>query len=125
MASIHEHHCEVSRGGTRDHVARVLLMAWGVSDDELAALSAEVAIGDVDRDALLALCGQAVDQEREVQRVALRALLDRVGSECGELVLEDRFGLIEESPDEGALAIIDAATGDEAQHRLVLVGVEV
>jgi hypothetical protein len=50
-------------------------VARRVGDDELAPVGAEEAVGDVDRDALLALGGQAVDQQREVDLAALRAPL--------------------------------------------------
>ena len=55
-------------GGGRagDHVARVLNVAGRVGDDELALRRREVAVRDVDGDALLALGAQAVGEQREV-----------------------------------------------------------
>ena len=41
------------------------------------------------------------------------------------MVLEDELRVVEEPADEGRLAVVDAAAGDEAQHGLVLVLVEV
>jgi hypothetical protein len=46
---------EVGGRGAGGHVARVLLVARRVGDDELAPVGGEVAVGDVDGDALLAL----------------------------------------------------------------------
>ena len=46
---------DVGRRGAGRHVARVLLVAGRVGEDELAPRGREVAVGDVDRDALLAL----------------------------------------------------------------------
>jgi hypothetical protein len=60
---------EVGRRGAGDHVARVLLVPGAVGDDEPPPRRREVAVGDVDRDALLALGAQAVDQQREVDLV--------------------------------------------------------
>ena len=48
-------------------------MARGVGDDEPAPVGGEVAVGDVDRDALLTLCAQPVGQQREVEEVASHA----------------------------------------------------
>ena len=88
-----------------DHVARVLHVARGVGDDELALRRREVAVRDVDRDALLALGSQPVGEQREVRvveaPVAARAL-DRL-----ELVLEDLLRLEQEPPDQRALAVVD------------------
>jgi hypothetical protein len=56
--------CEVCRRGPRDHVARVLRMTGRVGDDELAPRRVEVAVRHVDRDPLLALCAQAVGEQR-------------------------------------------------------------
>ena len=92
-----------------------------VGDDELALVGGEEAIGDVDRDALLALGGEAVDQQREIDLLALRADALAVGFERGELVLEDHLGIVEQPADQRGLAVVDAAAGDEAQQRLVLV----
>ena len=41
-------------------------MTRGVANDELARLSAEVAIGYVDGDALFTLSGQAVGQQSQI-----------------------------------------------------------
>jgi hypothetical protein len=69
-AGVDQDHGEVRGGGAGDHVARVLLVAGRVGDDEFAAVGGEEAVGDVDRDALLALGGQAVDQQREIDVLA-------------------------------------------------------
>jgi hypothetical protein len=125
LARIDQDHCQIGRGSASDHVARVLLVAGRIGDDEFALLGGEEAIGHVDGDALLALRGQPVDQQREVQLLALRAVLLRVGIQCGELILVDQFGFVQQPADQRALAVIDAAAGDETQQVLVLVGLEI
>ena len=86
----------------------------------------EVAVGDVDRDALLALGAQAVGEQREVdvrrRRAALGGLRDLL-----ELVLEDRLGVVEQAADQRGLAVVDRAGGGEAQQlaRVPLGGVTV
>jgi hypothetical protein len=68
-------------------------VAGGVGEDERAPRRGEVAVGDVDRDALLALGAQAVGQPREIEAP--------VGAvEVVELVGEDRLGVVEQAPDE-------------------------
>ena len=59
-------------GGRRagGHVARVLLMARRVGQNELALGRREIAIGDVDGDALLALGAQAVGEQRKIDLAA-------------------------------------------------------
>ncbi len=100
-------------------------MPGRVGDDELALVGREEAVGDVDRDALLALGGEAIDEQREVELAALRADLLRVGLERRELVLEDHLRVVEQPADQRGLAVVDAAAGDEAQQALVLVLVQV
>ena len=75
LARIDQHDGEVGGRGAGRHVARVLLMAGRVGDDELALRRREEAIGDIDGDALLALGLQPVDQQREIDVVAGRAVL--------------------------------------------------
>ena len=125
LARVDQDDGQVGGGGTGDHVAGILFMAGRIGDDELALFGSEEAIGDVDGDALFALCGEAIDQQGEVDLAALRADALGVGLQRFELILEDHLRIIEQSPDQGGLAVIDAATGDEAQHGLVLMDVEI
>ena len=73
-----------------------------VGQDERAPRGGEVAVGDVDRDALLALGAQAVGQAREVELAVAPA-------QVVELVGEDRLGVVEQAPDERRLAVVDAS----------------
>jgi hypothetical protein len=118
FARVDEDHGEVGGRGAGHHVARVLLVARRVGDDELALRSREEAVGDVDGDALLALGGQAVDEQREIEVVALRAETARIVGERGELVVGQRVRCVQQAADQRALAVVDAAAGDEAQQVL-------
>ena len=85
---VDEQNRHVGRRGAGGHVARVLLVSGRVGQDELAPARREVAVRDVDRDALLALGAEAVGEEREIDRTGrpvLRRLLDRL-----DLILVDR-----------------------------------
>ena len=57
---------QIGGRGARRHVARVLLVAGRVRDDELSPGRGEVAIRDIDRDALFPLRAQSVGQQREI-----------------------------------------------------------
>ena len=65
-AGIDEDDRQVGRRGAGHHVARVLLVPGRVGDDEVALRGREVAVGHVDRDALLALGLEAVREEGEI-----------------------------------------------------------
>ena len=125
LARVDENDGEIGGGGAGRHVARVLLMARRVGDDELALVGGEGAVGDVDGDALLALGRKPVDQQREVEIAALRAHLLGVGLKRRELVLEEHLGFVEQSSDERRLAVVDRAAGDEAQQVLVFLGLQI
>ncbi|MCY1228785.1 hypothetical protein D9M72_411190 [compost metagenome] len=124
-ARIHQQDGQVGGGRAGDHVARVLLVPRRVGDDELALVGGKEAVGHVDGDALFALGGQAVHQQGEVEVFALRAHLLRVGFELRQLVLEQHLRLIQQPADQRALAVVDAAAGDEAQQALALLGTQV
>ncbi len=53
--------------------------------------------------------GEAVDQQRQVDLAALGPDLLGVGRHGGELVLEDELGIIEQTPDQGRLAVVHAS----------------
>ena len=84
----------------------------------------EEAVGDVDGDALLALGGKSVDEKREIDPLTLRAMAFAVGLERRKLVVEDLLGVVQQPPDQGRLAVVDAAAGDEAQQLLAFLGLE-
>ena len=66
LARVDQDQREVGRGGAGDHVAGVLDVPGRVGDDEFALGRGEVAVGDIDRDALLPLGPQTVGEQREV-----------------------------------------------------------
>ena len=105
---------------SRDHVARVLLMARGIRDNEFTAIRRKEAVGHINRDSLLAHGGQAIHQQREVDILTLGADAPAVGGERGKLVLEYHLAVVEKPADESRLAVIDRAAGNETQQCLVL-----
>ncbi len=66
FAGVDQDDGHVGGGGAGGHVAGVLLVAGSVGDDELAMRGGEVAVGDIDGDALLPLGAQAVGELGEV-----------------------------------------------------------
>jgi hypothetical protein len=66
VAGVDQDDGQVGGRSAGDHVPRVLDVSGGVSDDELAPRGGEVAVRDVDRDALLPFGPQAVGEQREV-----------------------------------------------------------
>src|SRR5690606_18745798 len=114
LAGVDQDDREVRGRRARHHVARVLQVPRRVGDDELAPRRREVAVGDVDRDPLLALGAQAVGQQREVGALVAASAAHLL--HVLELILEDRLGVVEKPPDQRRLAVVDAAGGDEAQE---------
>ena len=115
VAGVDEHDRQVGRRRAGDRVARVLHVAGAVGDDEVAVRRREVAVGDVDRDALLALGAQAVGEQGEVDVVGAALAAD--GLDVLELVLEDRLRVVQQAADQRRLAVVDAADGREPQRR--------
>jgi hypothetical protein len=113
---------DVRGRSARRHVPRVLNVAGRVGDDELALLRREVAVRDVNRDALLALCSEAVRDEGQVDDVALliRSAFDRA-----QLIFVEPVRVVEQASDERGLAVIDRTDRREPQQLLVLMLLEV
>ena len=97
-------------------------MARGVRDDEAAARRGEVAVGHVDRDALLPLGLEPVREQGQVDRVAVEP--PRIAVQGGELVVVDRLAVAQQAPDERRLAVVDAARSGEAQQLRLAVGLQ-
>ncbi len=119
LARVDQQDREIGVGGAGRHVAGVLLVTGRVGDDERKRLSGRANSDrhDVDRDALLALGLEAVDQQREIDVGAGRAVLLRVALQSGELVVEDQLLLVEQAADQRRFSVVDGAAGEEAQRR--------
>ena len=114
VPGVDEHDHQLGGGRTGHHVAGVLDVARGVGDDEFPLGRGEVAVGDIDGDALFPLRAQAVGDQRQVGVVVAALLggaLDR-----RPLVFHDGLGVVEQAADERGLAVVDGAGGGQAQE---------
>ena len=116
LARVDQHDRQVGVRRAGDHVAGVLLVARRVGQDEAAARSFEIAVGDVDGDALVALGGQAVDQQRVVDAALDRAEAAGVAFQHRHHVVGDGAAFEQQAADQGGLAVVDAAAGQHAQQ---------
>ena len=119
VSRVDQEHRDISGRSGGHHVPRVLLMARRVGDHQSTARRGHEPVGDIDRDALLALRCEAIGEQGEIE-AAGGARNSRVPLECRELILVDLMRLVEQSPEQGALAVVDTPAGHEAQ--LVEVG---
>ena len=113
LARIDQQHGQLGIGGAGRHVAGVLLVAGRVGDDEGAPRRGEIAVGDVDGDALLALGFQAVEQQREIDIGADGAVLLGIAGERGQMIVEDQVLLVEQPADQRRFAVVDRAAGEK------------
>ena len=119
LARIDKNDGEIGGRGAGRHVAGVLLVAGRIGDDERALRGGEEAIGDIDGDALLALGLEPIDQQREIDILAYRAMFPRVAFERGELIVENELLVVEQTADQRRFAIVDGAAGDKTQRRQI------
>ena len=96
----------------RRHVARVLLMAWRVDDDEAARIGIEILPGDVDGDALLAFGHETVEQHREVGKIGAGGLASRA-ADILALIFIKIGGIPEQAPDQRRLAVVNGTAGQK------------
>jgi hypothetical protein len=92
----------------------ILFVAGSVGDDELAPGGSEIAIRDVDGDALLAFRPEAVRDQREIDTMSAVQ-----GGRCAqgdELILINCVGVVQQPPNKRRLSIIHAARGNESQQ---------
>ena len=107
LASVDENDGELGGRCAGGHVPRVLLVTWGVGNDIFSRFGRKETIGDVDRDALLAL--RCRDRRRATpDRVLLTDGAEplRIDLERGELILEDHLQLVQQPADQRALAVV-------------------
>ncbi len=66
LARIDQNNGKIGCGSACNHVARILLVARRIGNDELALGGGEVTIGDINGNALFALRLQAVGKQRQI-----------------------------------------------------------
>ena len=96
-------------------------MARSIGNDEFALGGREITVRHVNGDALLALGLQTVYQQRQIDIVTGGAALFRVAGDGFQMVFIDHLGVVQQAPDQGALAVVDVAAGQKAQHLFALV----
>ena len=104
---------DVGVAGTRCHIRGVLHVSRAVGNHKLALGGGRVAVGHVNRDALLALGAKTVGHKAEVE-VAHAALLAR-GLDGRELVIKELPGVHEKSANKRRLPVVHRSNGGEAQ----------
>jgi hypothetical protein len=82
-AGIDQQDRQIGGRGAGCHVAGILLVAGRVGDDEGALVGGEIAIGDIDGDALFALGLQTVEQQREIGQAEIVLLAANHGAARG------------------------------------------
>jgi len=120
-AGIHQDDRQIRRGTTRDHIPGVLLVPRGVGDDELTVVRAEIAVSHIDRDTLLTLGLQAIQQQSVVDMLAGVAHTLAVTLQGIQLILVYFLTIKQQSAYQGRFAIIHRAGGQESQQVLLLV----
>ena len=116
---IHEENCHIRIGCCYGHVAGVLLMTGSIGDDHPATTrQVHVPIGDVDRDALLALGLQPIGEQGVVDLTHG----DRRATTSGQpriiqLVLGYGARLREQATDQRRFAIVNRPAGHESDDR--------
>ena len=99
-AGIDEDDCEIRCRAARDHVACILFVSRSIGDDEFSPVGREIAIGDIDGDALFAFGLQTVAQQRVIDVVAGVAAAFAVPLESVELIFVEFFTVEKQTPDE-------------------------
>ena len=111
LPGVDQDHRDIRPGSGRRHVVGELLMPRRVGEDEGTRRSGEIAVGDIDGDALLPLLLQPIRQEGQVDVARPAVALQ----DC-QCVVHDQLALEQQSTDQGRLPVIHRPAGHEAQQ---------
>ena len=115
LGRIDQDNGNIGKTRAHGHVARVLLMPRAVCGDKAALVGCEIAVGNIDGDALLALGCKAVEQKRVVDLAIGRAHLG-VQQQGVFLIGKQELGVVEQMPQKRGLAVVDRATGQKLEQ---------
>ena len=125
FARIDQNNGEIGSRSACCHVAGILFMARCISHDEFALVGGESAIGHVNGNALLALGGETIDQQMRNRdcRPGFPSFWNRLPGRGVDP--QTASWLHRAAADQGGLAVINGAAGDEAQEILVFLGLQI
>jgi len=106
-------------GGAGHHVLEELLVARGIDDRVSALLRAEEDARGIDGDILFLLFNERVEKESIFK---LHAFDGTVLTNLLDLAVGQRVGVVEETADEGGLAVVDVADDDDVHLAMVFDG---
>ena len=115
LRCIYENHCEVGKRCAHGHVARVFFMPRSVSNDKAAVIRREIAVRDIDGNALLAFGHQAV-QQKGIVNFSAAATDFTVELQSFFLVGVEQLGIVKDMPDERRLSIVHTAACNKLQQ---------
>ena len=70
LLGIHQDYGKICKGCSDCHVSCVLLMSRCICHDKASLVCCKIPVGNVDRDTLLTLCHQSVQQKGVIDRTA-------------------------------------------------------
>ena len=96
-------------------------MAGGVGNNELALGGREVAIRHINGDALLTLSLQTIHQQRQIHFFAGSTGLLGITGDGFHVIFIDHLGVVQQTTNQRAFAVIDIAAGKKAQQLFTFV----
>ncbi len=110
---------------TSCHVARVLLMTRAVGNDETTTRGSEVSPRNINSDSLFALSLQAVHCKRQIKSAASGSMHLAVFFKRSHVIFINATGVMEQAPNQRALAVIHAAAGKKPQQFIAFIAAQV
>ena len=122
LSGVNQNYRQIGGGGASGHVARILLMAWSIGDDEFSLGGRKVAVADIDCNPLFAFRLQAIGDQGKINGSS--GTVDPAFFHGGKLVFIYRLGIVEQPSDQRGFPIIHAACGGKTQQALMQVLLE-
>jgi hypothetical protein len=95
-----------------------VLVPRRIGHGEGTVLGREKPVGDIDRDLLLALVLEPIQQQAKIEIASSSARPTPLPAQCRQLVVGDQGTVVEQAPDQGRLAVINRSAGQEMQQIL-------
>src|SRR6266851_5682692 len=93
--------------------ARKSSCRWRKTSSRFSARGREIPVSHVDGDALLTFGTQTIGEQRKIDRP--RGAVDAALLHRSELIFVDGLGIVQETPDQRRLAVVDATSRGEAK----------
>ena len=118
---VYQDNCQIGRRATGNHITCILFVSRSIRNDKLTAVGREVAVSHVNRNSLLTLRFQAIEQQSIVYMFAYTLT---VTFQCIQLIFVQFLTVKQQTSDQSRFSVIHRTGSQQSQQVFLFVFIQ-